>query len=131
MKFNVKAFGFSIDNAKFLAKASNTAYSDFTDPDVINTIKSWGFDESKINTNKLAPYHRLDLSLDIAGKKNDERRWKSFWNFSIYNAYFRKNPLGVFYFIPNYEEEIPVQTLNPGFFYLYQFVPSVSYRFEF
>ena len=48
MKFNVKAFGFSVDNAKFLAKASNTAYSDFTDPEVINTIKSWGFDESKI-----------------------------------------------------------------------------------
>ena len=90
------------------------------------------FDDSKVNTNKLAPYHRLDLSLDIAGKKNDDRRWKSFWNFSIYNAYFRKNPLGVFYFIPNYEvEENPVQTLNPGFFYLYQFVPSVSYRFEF
>lgn len=88
------------------------------------------FDDSKVNTNKLAPYHRLDLSLDIAGKKNNSRRWKSFWNFSIYNVYFRKNPLGVFYFIPN-SETATTQTLNPGFFYLYQFVPSVSYRFEF
>jgi hypothetical protein len=90
------------------------------------------FDDSKVNTNRLTPYHRLDLSLDIAGKKNDTRRWKNFWNFSIYNAYFRKNPLGVFYFIPKYDENnASVQTLNPGFFYLYQFVPSVSYRFEF
>ena len=90
------------------------------------------FDDSKVNTNKLTPYHRLDLSLDVIGKKNNIRRWKNFWNFSIYNAYFRKNPLGVFYFIPEHNNDNkPIQTLNPGFFYLYQFVPSISYRFEF
>ncbi len=89
------------------------------------------FNNGKVNTKKLPPYHRLDLSLDIAGKKNETRRWKSFWNFSIYNVYFRKNPLGIYYFIPNYEDEVEVQGLNPGFYYLYQFVPSVSYRFEF
>jgi hypothetical protein len=69
--------------------------------------------------------------LDIAGKKNDIRKWKSYWNFSIYNVYFRKNALGVAYFIPETNNGVEVQTLNPGFFYLYQFVPSVSYRFEF
>jgi len=89
------------------------------------------FNNNKINTKKLPTYHRLDVSLDIAGKKNDIRRWKSFWNFSVYNVYFRKNALGIAYFIPEDENGNAVQTLNPGFFYLYQFVPSVSYRFEF
>ncbi len=89
------------------------------------------FDNSKINTKKLPPYHRLDVSLDIAGKKNEIHRWKSYWNFSVYNVYLRKNALGIAYFIPDQQSGIEVQNLNPGFFYLYQFVPSVSYRFEF
>jgi len=89
------------------------------------------FNNDKINTKKLPPYHRLDISVDVAGKKNEIRRWQSFWNFSVYNVYFRKNALGIAYFIPEDENGNAVQTLNPGFFYLYQFVPSVSYRFEF
>ncbi|NOR69816.1 MAG: DUF2974 domain-containing protein [Methylomarinum sp.] len=48
MKFNVKAFGYSVENAKFLAAASNLVYDDFNDPDVINTIESWGFEKQKI-----------------------------------------------------------------------------------
>lgn len=89
------------------------------------------FDNNKINTKKLPPYHRLDLSLDIASRKNSKRKWKGYWNFSVYNVYFRKNALGVAYFIPDMEDEVEVQKLNPGYFYLYQFVPSASYRFEF
>lgn len=48
MKFNVKAFGFCIENARFLAAASNVVYDDFNNPRVVNKIKSWGFQESKI-----------------------------------------------------------------------------------
>jgi len=79
----------------------------------------------------MPPYHRLDVSLGIAGKNNEKRKWKSYWNFAVYNAYWRKNPLGVVYFIPDNTQGVTNQYLNPGFFYLYQFVPSVSYRFEF
>lgn len=89
------------------------------------------YDEENINTGKLPNYHRLDLSLDIEGKNNYKRRWKSYWNFSVYNAYFRKNVLGVVYFSELTEGDETVQQLDPNYFYLYQFVPSISYRFSF
>ncbi len=111
--------------------ASGTPYTAATGKYKVDGKTYLQFNDGKVNTKKLPPYHRLDLSLDIAGKHNETRRWKSFWNFSVYNAYFRKNPLGIYYFIPDYENEVEVQGLNPGFYYLYQFVPSVSYRFEF
>lgn len=86
------------------------------------------YDIDQINTQRLPNYHRLDLSVDIEGKKNASRRWKSYWNFSVYNAYFHKNMLGVVYFSPDEDNK---SVLNPQYFYLYQFVPSISYRFEF
>ncbi len=48
MKFNVKAFGFSLENAQFLAKSANISYQNFEDDDVINKIKSLGFEKSNI-----------------------------------------------------------------------------------
>ncbi|MGE4288800.1 MAG: carboxypeptidase-like regulatory domain-containing protein [Salinivirgaceae bacterium] len=89
------------------------------------------FDEDHINSKKLPVYHRLDLSLDVESKKNEHRKWKGYWNFAIYNAYLRKNALGVAYYIPDQDSDTGEQKINPGYYYLYRFVPSVSYRFTF
>lgn len=89
------------------------------------------FDENHINSKNLPPYHRLDISFDLASKKNESRRWKSYWNFAVYNIYLRKNALGIAYYIPSNEENNNIQVLNPSYFYMYQFVPSISYRFKF
>ena len=86
------------------------------------------FDNNKINTEHLPNYNRLDVSLDIDSKKNPSRKWNGYWNISVYNLYARKNPLGVSYFTTNNLGQVE---LNPGYYYFYQFVPSVSYRFEF
>ena len=48
MEFNIKAFGFSIENAKFLARASSLVYSDFNDPEFISEIENWGFKKENI-----------------------------------------------------------------------------------
>lgn len=50
---------------------------------------------SKRNEYRLAPYHRLDISLDwlIAKRKHFETGL----NFAIYNVYNRKNPFFIFY----------------------------------
>ncbi len=48
MEFNVKSFGFSIENANYLAKAASLAYRDFNCGDdhqksVSDEIQGWGF----------------------------------------------------------------------------------------
>ncbi len=91
------------------------------------------FDDTRINTGRLPDYHRMDISMDLAGKKNSKRNWKSYWNFSIYNLYGHKNPYSLIYFSPNTDENNNSDAvyLEPKYLYFYQFVPSLTYRFEF
>lgn len=50
---------------------------------------------SKRNAYRMAPYHRLDISVDWFIAKR--RHFETSLNFSIYNLYNRKNPFFVFY----------------------------------
>ncbi len=111
--------------------ANGTPFTAATGKYMVDNKTYLKYDADKINTQQLPNYHRLDLSLDVVGKKNHLRRWKSYWNFSIYNAYFHKNMLGVVYFSTDEKSDNDTQILNPSYFYLYQFVPSISYRFKF
>ena len=43
------------------------------------------------NAYRMEDYHRLDVSITIKNKKRVNRKWESEWNFSVYNAYGRKN----------------------------------------
>lgn len=45
------------------------------------------------NRDRLPPYHRLDLSMTYIPKPNKPKKWHGSWNVSIYNVYFRKNPV--------------------------------------
>ncbi len=89
--------------------------------------------EDNLNETRMPDYHRLDLSIDLQNKKNDIRKWKGFWNFSIYNVYFHRNALGIVYFPTENGTKTSVEqkSISPRYFYLYQFVPSVSYKFIF
>jgi len=75
-----------------------------------------------INGYRLAPYHRLDLSIAfVKEKKWGERRW--IW--SAYNAYNRKNP----YYVRT------ERTIGGRYRFmqvsLFPMIPSVSYQFKF
>jgi outer membrane cobalamin receptor len=70
-------------------------------------------------------YHRLDLSLTYIPKPDSKKRWKSEWNFSIYNAYGRKNPWLIIY------RQTATATPTSDMVYLFRFVPSVTYNFKF
>jgi hypothetical protein len=79
------------------------------------------------NEYRLPDYHRLDLSYTIRGKDRADRRWKGEWNFSIYNAYARKNVWTL-----NFEQDgdDPNRTYAE-MTYLFSIVPAITYNFTF
>ncbi len=82
---------------------------------------------SSRNEYRLPDYHRLDLSVTLKGKQKPGRKWQGEWNFSLYNAYGRKNP-----WVINFEQEPgnPDQTYAEST-YLFGIVPSITYNFHF
>jgi hypothetical protein len=47
------------------------------------------------NSFRMAPYHRMDLSMTYLHKKTD--KWTSSWSFSLYNVYSRQNPYFIYF----------------------------------
>lgn len=84
----------------------------------------WGFvnDYDKINSFRMAAYHRLDLGFQFI--RQDEKYYRVF-ELSVYNAYNRKNPF--FYFI-GYDEPNKRALKQISIF---PFIPSVSYSIKF
>ena len=70
-------------------------------------------------------YHRLDISLNFVPKPGSKKRRRGEWNFSIYNAYVRKNP----WMITFRQADTPTPTAE--MIYLFGIVPSVTYNFKF
>ncbi len=79
------------------------------------------------NGYRMPDYHRLDLSVSLDGKQREGRRWQSSWNLSVYNAYGRKNAFA-FDFRPDPDNPSLTQAVKV---YLFRWVPSVTYNFEF
>ena len=79
------------------------------------------------NSYRMADYHRLDLALiwDLPAKNS--KKWHNQLNFSIYNAYNRKNP-----WVINFQNdpEVPNATYAE-MTYLFGIVPTVTYNFKF
>ena len=76
------------------------------------------------NAYRLPAYHRLDISLTLETKKGEK------WNFSLYNAYGRRNTYSVFYqkYQPNEIAPVRTQAVRLA---LFSFMPSISYAFTF
>ena len=80
------------------------------------------------NWYRMDAYHRMDLSLTWKGK--EEKRFKSSWNFSVYNVYNRKNPYFIYFANdgnPN-NGSLNVQAKQVS---LFGIIPSVSWNFSF
>lgn len=84
------------------------------------------------NTERLPNYHRLDFSLQLAGKTTnkygEKRKNQDYWVFTLYNVYARKNAFSYFY-----RESVN----NPGLGEVVQYsifgtiIPSITYNFKF
>ena len=90
------------------------------------------------NNDRLPPYHRLDLSVDIRLNRK-EARFDHSLNISVLNIYGRKNPFSMNFnktitdegqfiiptnLVENYE-------LVSSQIYLYRAIPSINYKFRF
>ncbi len=82
---------------------------------------------SKRNGSRFPDYHRLDLSLTLQTRKKPNRSWVGSWNFSVYNAYFRKNAFSYTF----RQNEDNVHQTDAYKTYLFGIVPSVTYNFKF
>ncbi len=82
---------------------------------------------SSRNSYRMADYHRLDLAAIWDIPHHKKKRCHSQLNFSIYNAYNRKNP-----WVINFrnDPEIP-NTTYAEMTYLFGIIPTVTYNFRF
>ncbi|MBU3663164.1 MAG: TonB-dependent receptor [Bacteroidetes bacterium] len=76
------------------------------------------------NAYRMAPYHRMDIGLQVQRKF---KRYERTWEFSVYNLYNRANPF--FYYIsqppPNYDTPQLTQVS------LFPIIPSISWNIKF
>lgn len=77
------------------------------------------------NGYRMPAYHRLDLSLHLAAKETN--KFKSSWDFSIYNVYNRKNAYIIYF---EESETVPGNT-EAMKLSLFGLVPSFTWNFKF
>ncbi|MCY7292411.1 MAG: TonB-dependent receptor, partial [Ferruginibacter sp.] len=95
---------------------------------VIGGVLSQEF--SNINQYRLPSYHRVDLSAVLTPKKNEGRKLKTEWVFSVYNAYSRQNPYFIYYDQTGspYDGSLKVQAKQVS---LFPIIPAVTWNFKF
>jgi hypothetical protein len=77
------------------------------------------------NGYRMPDYHRLDLGVTLTNKKRG--KFVSSWNFSVYNAYARKNAYSIS-FRENEKDPSKTEAVQQS---LFQIVPSITYNFNF
>jgi TonB dependent receptor/CarboxypepD_reg-like domain/TonB-dependent Receptor Plug Domain len=85
---------------------------------------------SRINEYRLPSYHRLDFAATLTPKKNERRKWKTEWVFSIYNVYSRQNPYFIYFDQTGspLDGSLKVQGKQVSIFPI---IPAVTWNFKF
>lgn len=78
------------------------------------------------NQNSLPTYHHLDIAATLTPRKNDKRKWKGEWVFSIYNIYSRKNAASI-----SFRQNAETGNNEAIRLSIFGMVPSVTYNFKF
>lgn len=89
------------------------------------------------NNDRVPSYHRADIGLTLRNKVKEGKKFKSSWNFSVYNVYGRENP-----YIVNFEQ-VTVEDPNTGEnvavdnktqavqIALFKIIPAITWNFSF
>lgn len=89
--------------------------------------------EDRRNNYRIPAYHRLDISATLNRKPKEGRKNDSFWVFSIYNLYNRRNPFSIYFRQGEIRPPVgqPINTEAVRFAVIGSFIPSISYNFKF
>lgn len=82
------------------------------------------------NSQRLEPYHRMDISLTYIPNPTSQKNFRSEWVFSIYNVYNRKN---TFFTYTDYETDLQEGTAQVKAYKvsIFPIIPSVTWNFKF
>ena len=81
------------------------------------------------NSAQLIPYHRLDLSLTWKPKPRSNKAYQSYWTFSVYNTYNRKNPFFIYFDAENNATEGQT-SISAKQVTIFPIIPSITYNFK-
>ena len=81
------------------------------------------------NSQRLEPYHRMDLSVTWTPKPESVKKFRSNWVFSIYNVYNRKN---TFFLYTDYDTDLETGTASAKAYKvsIFPILPSVTWNFN-
>ncbi|OFY36128.1 MAG: hypothetical protein A2W91_04910 [Bacteroidetes bacterium GWF2_38_335] len=79
------------------------------------------------NGYRMPDYHRFDLSVTLKGKEKEGKKINGEWNFSVYNAYNRKNAFSLSF---EQSKENPAK-MEAYKVYLFPVIPAVTYNIKF
>lgn len=95
---------------------------------VMEGILSEGY--SQLNSYRMKPYNRLDLSATYHPRPKPNRKFSHSWTFSLYNAYSRLNPYFLYFEGSGgyLDQSLKVQAKKVA---LFPVIPSVTWNFKF
>ena len=82
---------------------------------------------SNRNAYRMPDYHRLDLSVSLAGREKTQRKWAWDLNLSFYNAYARKNAWTINFV----QDDLDPSVTHAEMTYLFSIIPALTFNFHF
>ncbi len=81
------------------------------------------------NSARIPNYHRMDMSFTYTPRPNSQKRFKSSWNFAVYNAYNRLNTVFTYTdFIQDFEKNTTKATAFKVT--IFPIIPSITWNYK-
>lgn len=100
----------------------NLGYNAYERQPIFTSINQY----DKVNDYRMPAYHRMDIAFTYTPNPQSTKRFKSSWNFSLYNMYNRYNPY--FIYLDVDEDE---QTIKGKKVFLFPIIPGITWNFKF
>lgn len=83
------------------------------------------------NAYRMPPYNRMDISLNLEGKKKPGKKLEKSWNFSVYNVYARENAFAIIFEEKKDDNGNPTGKTIAKQITLFKIIPSITWNFKF